>query len=64
MISYPIANNEKQRLAVLDEYHIIQTNKECEFERISALAKAFLVLRLSLLLFWMLISSFLSQELV
>ena len=41
MISYPIANNEKQRLAVLDEYHIIQTNKECEFERISALAKAF-----------------------
>lgn len=41
MISYPIASNEKQRLAVLDEYHIIQTNKECEFERISALAKAF-----------------------
>lgn len=41
MISYPIANNEKQRLAVLDEYHIIQTNKEAEFERISTLAKAF-----------------------
>ena len=41
MISYPIASNEKQRLAVLDEYHIIQTNKEAEFERISALAKAF-----------------------
>lgn len=41
MISYPIASNEKQRLAVLDDYHIIQTNKEGEFERISALAKAF-----------------------
>lgn len=51
MISYPIASNEKQRLAVLDDYHIIQTNKEGEFERISALAKAFLGLRLSLLLF-------------
>ena len=41
MIPYPIASNEKQRLAVLDDYHIIQTNKEGEFERISALAKAF-----------------------
>ena len=34
MISYPIASNEKQRLAVLDEYHIIHTNKEGAFEGI------------------------------
>lgn len=64
MISYPIASNEKQRLAVLDDYHIIQTNKEGEFERISALAKAFFGTKIVAITFWMLISSFLSQELV
>lgn len=40
-IVYPLASNEQQRLALLDDFRIINTDKEREFERISALAKAF-----------------------
>lgn len=64
MISYPIASNEKQRLAVLDEYHIIQTNTEAEFERISALAKAFFGTKIVAITFLDADIQFLSQELV
>ncbi|MDD4993700.1 MAG: PAS domain S-box protein [Paludibacter sp.] len=38
MKQYPIPENEEKRLAALDEYNILDTNNEAEFDRLTQLA--------------------------